>query len=180
MGEVKVTSESLRAAEISLQLDMYDDIFSDFDPRPFSQRALSDDFLLEARRASRDKPNGAFEIRFMMPKEDRNPAEEQLIKRRLKDHFHKHYVETVGKTTAVTRKGYTLIILGIFVALGGGYIALYEHSFFAKVAIIVLEPASWFCIWSGFDHLVFNGKEYEEDLVFYEKMRNADILFEGY
>jgi hypothetical protein len=178
MGEKE--SETLRAAEISLQLDKYDDIFSDFDPRPFSQRALSDDFLQEARRATRDKPNGVVELRFMMPKEDRNLAEETLIKRRLKEHFHKHYLEFVGKVEGVKRKGYSLIVIGILIALIGGYIALYEHSFLAKVAIIVLEPASWFCIWSGFDHLVFNGKEYEGDLTFYDKMRNAEILFEGH
>lgn len=180
MSEVKRLPEPVRAAEISLQLDTYEDIFSDFDPRPFSQRALSDDFLQEARRASRDKPNGALELRFIMPKEERSPAEEQLIKRRLKDHFHKHYVSLIGKLSAIKQKGYALIVIGILVALIGGYIALYEHSFFAKVAIIVLEPASWFSIWSGFDHLVFNGKEQEEDMMFYEKMQNADILFESY
>ena len=31
----------LSKGEISILLDTYDDIFSDFDPRPYSQRALS-------------------------------------------------------------------------------------------------------------------------------------------
>jgi hypothetical protein len=47
--------------EIKLMLDTYDDIFSDFDPRPFSQRTLSEDFLEEARKASREKEMGNIE-----------------------------------------------------------------------------------------------------------------------
>ena len=41
------TEKLLQQSEISLLLDSYDDIFSDFDPRPYNQRALSQDFLAE-------------------------------------------------------------------------------------------------------------------------------------
>ena len=40
---------------ISLILESYTDIFSDFDPRPYDQRTLSDDFLLECKKAVRRK-----------------------------------------------------------------------------------------------------------------------------
>src|SRR5690349_704077 len=43
-------------SELSIWLDTYDDIFSDFDPRPLNERALSDDFLSEARKMARDTP----------------------------------------------------------------------------------------------------------------------------
>ena len=46
--------ELLEKTQISLWLDDYADIFSDFDPRPFSQRALSDDFLNEAKKVVRE------------------------------------------------------------------------------------------------------------------------------
>jgi hypothetical protein len=36
--------------EISIWLDSYNDIFSDFDSRPFSERTVSDDFLSEVRK----------------------------------------------------------------------------------------------------------------------------------
>ncbi|MBI2151367.1 hypothetical protein HYU21_01420, partial [Candidatus Woesearchaeota archaeon] len=35
----------VREGNISLVLDSYDDIFSDFDPRDYSEKALSEDFL---------------------------------------------------------------------------------------------------------------------------------------
>ncbi|PIU76093.1 hypothetical protein COS75_00785, partial [Candidatus Pacearchaeota archaeon CG06_land_8_20_14_3_00_35_12] len=77
----------LQMSEISLWLDHYDDIFSDFDPRPFSQRALSDDFLLEAKRASKEKISGAIEMQFLIPHDKRNKELENTIKKRLHDHF---------------------------------------------------------------------------------------------
>ena len=43
------------ADDIPLVLDSYDDIFSDFDPRPYSERAMSGDFLLECKKASAEK-----------------------------------------------------------------------------------------------------------------------------
>ena len=36
-------------AEVGLRLEKYDDIFSDFDVRPYSARALSVDFLEEIK-----------------------------------------------------------------------------------------------------------------------------------
>ena len=37
----------LKLAEISILLDSYDSIFYDFDLSPYSERTLSDDWLLE-------------------------------------------------------------------------------------------------------------------------------------
>ena len=38
---------SPKEGNVSLVLESYNDIFSDFDPRNYSERALSDDFLIE-------------------------------------------------------------------------------------------------------------------------------------
>ena len=90
--DIQAKQELLAKSEISLILDTYDDIFSDFDPRPYEERALSDDFLLEAKKASRDKATGTIELIFMMPAGKRDTHKESLIKRRLRDHFRKHYI----------------------------------------------------------------------------------------
>ena len=62
-----VDGVDLREGNISLILDDYNDLFSDFDPRHYSERALSDDFLAESKRASRDKPAGSLEVKFLVP-----------------------------------------------------------------------------------------------------------------
>ena len=64
-------------SEISLNLDSYDDIFSDFDPRPYSERAMSQDFLAEAHRASIDKGFGQIELNFLIPKNKRKKHEDR-------------------------------------------------------------------------------------------------------
>lgn len=76
-------------SEVSLWLDSYDDIFSDFDPRPYSQRALSDDFLEEAKKAVKEKKTGELELRLLVPHSQRDLEKEIIIKRRLREYFKK-------------------------------------------------------------------------------------------
>ena len=64
--ELARTQKLLGLSNISLSLNSYDDIFSGFDPRPYSQRALSDDFLAESKRASRDKELDGVELIFLI------------------------------------------------------------------------------------------------------------------
>jgi hypothetical protein len=75
---------------VSLWLDTYEDIFSDFDPHPYAQRALSEDFLAEARRAVRDRRDEVPELRFLVPTHIRNLEDETTIRKRLRDHFRRH------------------------------------------------------------------------------------------
>src|SRR3989344_3166220 len=84
------TEKLLQMPGISIWINNYNDIFSSFDPRPYSQKALSDDFLSEIKKASLDKDKGNVELRFLIKKSERNPMEEYIIKKRLRHHFHKH------------------------------------------------------------------------------------------
>ncbi len=63
--------EKIREANISLIIDDYEDIFSDFDPRDYIERAISDDFIQECKRSARDKLKG-IELRILVPKDKRN------------------------------------------------------------------------------------------------------------
>jgi len=65
---------NLREGNISLILDSYDDIFSDFDPGDYSERALSDDFLSECKKAAVNKEE-RLELRFLVPKTKRDYKE---------------------------------------------------------------------------------------------------------
>ena len=49
--EEQINAKKFREGNISIVLDSYDDLFSDFDPRPYRIRALSDDFLLECKKS---------------------------------------------------------------------------------------------------------------------------------
>lgn len=44
----------------------------------------------------------------------------------------------------------------------------------------VIEPAGWFLLWAGLDHLVNSSKETKKDLEFYLRMPKSEIKFLTY
>lgn len=172
----------LEMSEISLWLDTYDDIFSDFDPRPYSQRALSEDFLWEARRASRDKVSGGIEIKFLVPAAMRNSSHESLIRKRLREHFSKHQKIAVKEVRDMIRHGIYFAVTGAVIMLFASYL-LFEHeenSFIFNFLITLMEPAGWFFFWEGLRQAVFESKVKKPDAEFYRKMADCEITFTSY
>ncbi len=53
--------------EISIAIDTWDDIFSDFDPRPLNIRALSEDFIAELKKRYRETRKGDFLVTIYAP-----------------------------------------------------------------------------------------------------------------
>jgi hypothetical protein len=171
-------NESLREGNVSLVLDAYTDIFSDFDPRPFSQRAISDDFLMECKRAVRDSPEG-FELRLMVPINKRDIKTEVIVKKRLKNHFEKHFYEKKSETNKVRAEGGLMIILGAVFMLLATFFVQYT-GFLFKLLFVISEPAGWFTFWSGLDRLFFGIREKLKEQVFYRKMSTANLYFFSY
>ena len=171
----------LAKSEISLILDTYDDIFSDFDPRPYSQRALSDDFLREARKASYEIKPGVIELRFLIPTPLRKTDLESVIRRRLREHFRKHYTIFEKEARETRNRGILLAILGFALILAATYVApLEDSSFIFRLLFVILEPSGWFCLWFGFDNIFTFTKSRNTDLDFYKKMSRAEIIFAPY
>ena len=164
---------------ISLKLADYNDIFSDFDPRPYSDRALSVDFLSEAKRASIDKPSGQIELRLMVPKKLRKPGVEEVIKKRLKNHFERHARKIKLQNKKILRNGSIFTASGIGIMLVATFV-LFGYSqtnIFNHFLTILFEPAGWFLFWEGLDQVVFESKKTGPELEFYEKMAKSDINF---
>jgi hypothetical protein len=170
--------KALEMSKISLIIDTYDDIFSDFDPRPFSERALSDDFLLEAKKASYDKQD-EIELRFLVPASQRKLGEERLIKKRLREHFRKHHTTLHKEARNIIRWGIFFVVLGIILMFSAAFV-LWKYSdkgLLTSFMVILLEPAGWFFFWEGMGQVVFEAKKKRSDLVFYEKMSRCTITF---
>ena len=114
----------LDKAHISLILDGYDALFSDFDPRPYPERAISDDFLVEAKRAIREAEPGTLEMRFLIPKHLKNAHEEEIIRDRLHHYFHKQSLQITKETRGLVRNG----------------------AFFSRLRLCCLSLCAW--LWS--------------------------------
>ncbi|MEK6948427.1 MAG: hypothetical protein AABX19_04255 [Nanoarchaeota archaeon] len=168
------------ATEINLWLNGYNDLFSDFDHRNYSVRALSDDFLLEARRASLEKNRMELKkIKFCLPLKERNKNYEEIIKNRLLNHCHKHYKLLHDDKIKLMQKGGVFTITGIILMIIATFILSYyeEHNLLLNFLIILLEPGGWFFFWEGLGMILFESKKRKHELEFYEKMTNCNVSF---
>lgn len=183
-------SDLLREGNISLILDSYDDIFSDFDPRPFFDRGLSHDFLTECRNAVKYREDMSFELRLMIPKETRHVEDEIQIKKRLNNHFQKHYAEKEAEVKKIKTHGLRWFFLGVVLLFASSLLYTYEslvmidksmlQTLGLNLILIIFEPAGWFFAWTGLDRYFFGAKEEEKHLEFYKKMANAKIYFQPF
>jgi hypothetical protein len=168
----------LKMSEISLWIDAYDDIFSDFDPRPYSQRALSDDFLFEAKKASREKTSGKIELTFLIQDEKRSHELEAVIRKRLHEHFRKHADILAKEIKNIRVQGLRMGLCGfILLAVSSYVIWKSQESYWVSLLRIATEPAGWFLSWEGMNQIVFSSKQKIADLEFYRKMAGCDIEF---
>ncbi len=164
---------------ISLRLDGYDDIFSDFDPRTYGERALSHDFLMEAKRASVDKIYDGIELALLVPGKQRNAGYEIIIKKRLRKHFRKHARQLRREKGKIIRMGLGFTGVGLILMAVGAYVlsAGMPLTLYRSFLIILLEPAAWFFFWEGLSQMIFESKKLREDAEFYSKMERSIIRF---
>ena len=168
----------LEMSQINLKINTYNDIFSIFDPRAYSQKALSDDFLQEVKRASHDKIQ-VTQLGFLLPKSERDLRKEKVIKKRLKEHFKKHFEELKNEYKKIRNKGIGFVITGIILMFLATLI-LFKYSegnFLMTFFVILLEPGGWFLFWEGLNLIIFETKKEIPDLDFYEKMHKCSINF---
>jgi len=175
--------EEIKESEVNLWLEGYNDLFSDFDHKHYSVRALSDDFLLETRKASFDKKKETLKkLNLYIPTKKRNKKEEVIIKQRLSNHFNKHFARLENEKTNLVKKGTLFTSSGIILMVTATFIIFYKEDkdILINFLIVVLEPGGWFLFWEGLGLIIFETKKRKHELEFYEKMSGCDISFISY
>jgi hypothetical protein len=163
---------------INLGLDEYDDIFSDFDARPYAQRMLSEDFLHELKRASLGQGDEGVVLNLLLPQARRNPATEKVVRDRLKSHFRRRHLRLEEKHRKDITIGVLMVALGIVCMLVATYLLTgFPQNLWRSFIVVLLEPAGWFTFWEGLSQLLFYSKDTQPNLVFYRKMSGAKIGF---
>lgn len=171
----------LELAEISILLDSYNDIFSDFDPSPFSERILSDDFIVQAKKFSKDKGGNKMSLKLLLPASARNEQDEKIIIKRLHSHFKDIYQQLADDRRRTNIKGAVLIGIGITFMMIASYLSFMKiEKFHAHFLLVLFEPAGWFLLWVGLDYLVFLSRSTKKDIEFYAKMVKSEIKFYTY
>ena len=173
-----IKKEEINTREISIWLDGYDDIFSDFDPRNFSDRNISDDFLNEIKKMSRENEFEVGELRLLLPEKNRNMEKENIIMKRLHLHFRKHHHYFLQRKKEERRKGILFLIIGFVLMTGASFISsVKSESFSMHILLVLFEPAGWFLVWAGLDNLIYRSKEQRHELDFYRKLAKSKITF---
>ena len=163
---------------ISLWIDCYDDIFSDFDPRPFSERNISDDFLYEIKRVSSETVLSISELRLLIPKAERDAGTESIITRRLHAFFIKNLHYFRSKKKMEKRKGFLFVLAGAVLMAGATMLsALQSEGLLMHIMLVIAEPAAWFFMWIGMENLVNTSWKEKRELDFYERMTKSKIIF---
>jgi hypothetical protein len=172
----------LGLSEISISLETYDDIFSDFDPRDYSKRGLSEDFITEVKKASTDKPQNGIEVRLLIPENLRNLTHEKVIKERLR-HYFGHHATILEKEIKENRNmGLKFIFLGILLMMLGTFLTFNygKDSLLVDFLIVLVEPGGWFLFWEGSNVVIFESRKIKPDVEFYRKLSKCEIEFIPY
>ena len=179
MANEVMNKEMIKQGNVSLVLNSYDDIFSSFDPRGYSEKSLSDDFLNECKKAAKDKSDD-FELRLMLEKSKRSVSDEAKIRRRLKEHFQKHFNEKQGEIRKIKNEGFIWVVLGALLIFGIVFGSIKFESIVLQSILTILEVPGWFLLWEGMSKILMESRRLNPEYDFYKKMALSQIIFLSY
>ncbi len=166
--------------EICIWIDKYDDVFSEFDSRPFTERAFSDDFINQVRKITSEK-TGDVRLKFHLFEGQRNNESEFVISEKLKSHF-KHCAEVLkNNQKEITQKGIMLMGVGfVLISFIFFLTTISEEYAYLHGIILMLEPIGWFTTWTGLDQVFQVARKEKSAIDFNYKMANAQISFSSF
>lgn len=167
-----------RSSQVGLSIDSYEDLFSDFDPRPYKEKQLSEDFLTELRRFFFDKNPDYLDLVFLIPKRARSATTEAVIKRRLHIFFHKRRRELEQSLRRTRKLGLLKVLVSVILMVFTGYLATRAGQIvWLNIIKVILEPASWFLFWTSLEQLLSARGRVAGELGYYNRLAECKIVF---
>lgn len=165
--------------EIDIVIDTWDDIFSDFDPSPFSERTLSEDFILELKKRYRETRKGDFAVTIYAPVQLKDAKSESTVIQRLKRHFKHRSLQRQKEIARIRIKGIIYVLFGIcfltFLTLAA-YFKIFNHLAIEILGIVVM-PLGWFGIWEGFSKIMDTSPKFIQEEMLFDKLSRAQYRF---
>lgn len=169
--------------EITVAIDTLNDMFSDFDPRPVQQRALSEDFLKEIQKFYRESATGKIQVVFLGPLALKDILEKNQLEKAIIGHLHQEFRTRAQQAkkaiNAIRTTGVRFILFGatLLVALTFTQIFQLFPRFGLTLTTELLMPLGWFGMWEGFSNLVETPYKLKEELIMYDKLAKAQYSF---
>lgn len=166
---------------ISLWIDSYSDIFSDFDPRSFSERAISDDFIGQVKKVSKETTERISVLRLLVPEGTQREDHEKIIRKRLQRYFENMHEQLQTEDKKIKIKSISFFISGIILMVLASYISyLNMTGFHINLLHVLFEPGGWFLFWTGLDTWLTFSKSRQSEVQFYNRMMNIHVDFSSY
>lgn len=164
--------------ELGFWLDSYGDLFSDFDPRQYSKRQLSDDFLHELKLRYKEASKGGLEVRFYVPKKLRDSKIETSAKKKMKDYFAGELNQVKQKIYDRKKSGLLYLAIGVLILTINGIFAWdYPEDRFLQFIGFILAPAGWFSTWTSFERFFVESYDDKQKQEFLSRMAKCDFIF---
>lgn len=165
-------------SEISLWLDSYDDIYSDFDSRHYLKRRISEDLIDELQSSLKYIPGRTENLQLLLPHNQRKMDIEKEIAFSIKEQFNKRLDILKQSARNIYNRGLMLVMLGVLVMAIDSLIAYKGYSSYLMTVLrIILEPAGWFLIWNGLDFLLYEYRKTKKDIDFFDILSQLNIHF---
>jgi hypothetical protein len=165
-------------AELSLWLDYYDDIYSDFDSRNYQKRRVSEDFLHELRNALKYRKERVHDLVLLLPVEKRDEPNETAIMESLKSFFNAQFQAHLDNCRKKYKRGIFLGIAGILIMIFNSFISFKSSQSLPLVALrVLMEPAGWFLLWVSFDFLFYDWNDLKKEREFFRELSEMKIHF---
>ncbi len=165
--------------EMSIAIDTFEDIFSDFDPRDYTKRDLSDDLLNELKHRYKEAKSGQFEVIFHAPKMIHDETKEKIIVQRIKNHFRHIANQNKKDIDSLRRRG--LLYIGVGVVILALFTFANYHDWLSDLNLEILGvlfvPLGWFGVWEGFSKVVDIPWKLTDEQNFNLKMTKANYQF---
>jgi hypothetical protein len=165
--------------EIAIVIDSWDDIFSDFDPRPLSERTLSGDFIDELKKRYRETRRGDFMVKIYAPVSLKNEESERKVIQRLKRDFRHQYLQKIKIVRRIRIRGVIFLLIGVsslsFLTLATYFKFL--SQLIIEILSIILMPLGWFGFWEGLSKLVDTSPVFIQESSLFEKLSKATYQF---
>ena len=167
--------------QVSVWLDSYDDIFSDFDPMPYTKRALSDDFIHQVKKLSAGHSRGQTSLELLFPVPKRNMETEKVVAEQLQRHFRLTYEKLLEERRNRHRRAWFFVLSGVLFMVISSYLSfLSSRLYFMHLMKTFSEPAGWFLLWTGLDQFLYFSAKSTSDMAFYKSFRDTEIECGGY
>jgi hypothetical protein len=166
-------------SEIGIVIDTWDDIFSDFDPSPMSDRTLSVDFIDEVKKRYRERSRKNVMLTVYAPESLASSTAEQIVIERIREYFSDRLRETKEDRAKEIRRGILFCAVGFFVLAAFG--AIEHYTLFGPVLTEIfkwpIEVFGWFLMFEGFTFFAIPAKEFDKEKELNERLRDAEYRF---